>query len=425
MCKGETENGGGAVRRSSFFRPASYLECAETWREAAQHIVSPQNPFHLPEIMMETDWEEVTMLQEEDQEEEDQDQEVTTVGSRRRDARPPAAADPLFLFAATTPHASWFDVRVVYVRVSACCCSEDVAPEALSLRFPPRNIGTALELNGGRISPSEEAVLVLRRDRVDPESAEATYLSTDYVRTSGPLSFQVFFKDEALVGGTLEQQQQSPDEANSPVEEQGDDSGGCKSTALVKSIGGGRRPWSLDCTCVVGQAGCVFSKTRLDDYSSFLSSSLLPAMEVCLVGRHLGTPVILSQTVHLTAARRRSNRQTNTLDVIPEAEELGKLGSLMMIDELALVSLAVVCVCVCCFCGEKEVGKREVLKFLPRYIVFLQFTTLRKLLHKTCMWNNMFEREFCCCCLLHLAENQFSMIPSCVVLCERSRHERE
>jgi hypothetical protein len=288
--------------------------------------------------MMETDWEEVTMFQEEDQEEEDQDHEVTTVGSRRRDARPPAAAaDPLFLFAATTPHASWFDVRVFYVRVSACCCSEDVAPEALSLRFPPRNIGTALELNGGRISPSEEAVLVLRRDRVDPESAEATYLSTDYVRTSGPLSFQVFFKDEALVGGTLEQQQQSSDEANSPVEQQGDDNGGCKSTTLVKSFGGGRRPWSLDCTCVVGQAGCVFSRSRLDDYSSFVSSSsLLPAMEVCLVGRHLGIPVILSQTVHLTAARRRSNRQTNTLDVIPEAEELGKLGSLMMIDELAL-----------------------------------------------------------------------------------------
>ncbi len=359
MCKGETENGGGAVRRSSFFRPPSYLECAETWREAAQHIVSPQNPFHLPEIMMETDWEEVTMLQEEDQEEEDQDQEVTTVGSRRRDARPPAAADPLFLFAATTPHASWFDVRVVYVRVSACCCSEDVAPEALSLRFPPRNIGTALELNGGRISPSEEAVLILRRDRVDPESAEATYLSTDYVRTSGPLSFQVFFKDEALVGGTLEQQQQSSDEANSPVEQQGDDSGGCKSTTLVKSIGGGRRPWSLDCTCVVGQAGCVFSKTRLDDYSSFLSSSLLPAMEVCLVGRHLGTPVILSQTVHLTAARRRSNRQTNTLDVIPEAEELGKLGSLMMIDELALVSLAVVCVCVLLLWGKRSRQERS------------------------------------------------------------------
>jgi hypothetical protein len=314
------------------------VECAETWREAAQHVVSPQNPFHLPEIVMETDWEEVTMLQDEDQEEEDQDQEVTTVGSRRRDSRPPAAADPLFLFAATTPHASWFDVRVVYVRVSACCCSEDVAPEALSLHFPPRNIGTALELNGGRISPSEEAVLVLRRDRVDPESAEATYLSTDYVRTSGPLSFQVFFKDEALVGGTLEQQQQqSSAEANSPVEQQGDDNGGCNSTTLVKSIGGGRRPWSLDCTCVVGQAGCVFSKSRLDDYSSFASSlSLLPAMEVCLVGRHLGTPVILSQTVHLTAARRRSNRQTNTLDVIPEAEELGKLGSLMMIDELAL-----------------------------------------------------------------------------------------
>jgi hypothetical protein len=77
-------------------------------------------------------------------------------------------------------------------------------------------------------------------------------------------------------------------------------------------------------------------------------------MEVCLVGRHLGTPVILSQTVHLTAARRRSNRQTNTLDVIPEAEELGKLGSLMMIDELALVSLAIVCVCVVFVGKEKQ-----------------------------------------------------------------------
>jgi hypothetical protein len=63
--------------------------------------------------------------------------------------------------------------------------------------------------------------------------------------------------------------------------------------------------------------------------------------------------------VHLTAARRRSNRQTNTLDVIPEAEELGKLGSLMMIDELALVSLAVVCVCVLLLWGKRSRQERS------------------------------------------------------------------
>jgi hypothetical protein len=52
-------------------------------------------------------------------------------------------------------------------------------------------------------------------------------------------------------------------------------------------------------------------------------------MEVCLVARNLGTPVILIQSVHLTAPRRGSSCRQSTLEAIPEAEEVGKRSNLM------------------------------------------------------------------------------------------------
>jgi hypothetical protein len=98
----------------------------------------------------------------------------------------------------------------------------------------------------------------------------------------------------------------------------------------------------MDCICAVGQ---VTAGGRIVSSKKQLCHEI--AMEVCLVGRNSETPVILSQTVPLTAARRRSSssshrQQKNTLDVIPEAEELGKRSSsrscLMMIDQPRLVS---------------------------------------------------------------------------------------
>ncbi|CAK9275748.1 unnamed protein product [Sphagnum jensenii] len=228
------------------------------------------------------------------------------------------------------PHApaSWLDVRVIYIRVSGCCCSEEEAPESLSMSFPPRSIGTALELNGGRIAPSEQANLLLKRDRVDPESAEATYLSTDYVRTcSGPLSFQVFSKDELLVVGILEHSERN-------CVEQGRNYNGWRKEAAAghrhhrRSSSPSSSSWNMDCICAVGQ---VAAGGRIVSSKKQLCHEI--AMEVCLVGRNSETPVILSQTVPLTAARRRSSsssshrQQKNTLDVIPEAEELGKRSS--------------------------------------------------------------------------------------------------
>lgn len=211
---------------------------------------------------------------------------------------------------------AWFDVRVIYVRVSGCPL--DDAPDSLAIRFPARSIGTALEVNGGRISPSEEVKLTLRRDRVDSESSEATYLSTDNLRTSGTLNFEVLHKDEVLLSGALEQSQPAADadayigsEAVSTPE---------KSTKLG---------WAMECGCAVGQSGCVFLKGR-PDYPNI--SLAHPVMEVCVVGRFAGTPVILTQTVHILA-RRRPNRQA-TLDAIPEAEEIGgNQPSFMAVDQ--------------------------------------------------------------------------------------------
>jgi hypothetical protein len=229
-----------------------------------------------------------------------------------------------YAMANNAPANAWLDVRVIYVRVSGCPL--DDAPESLTIRFPARSIGTAFEVNGGRISPSEEAVLVLRRDRVDTETAEATYVSTDNLRASGSVSFDVFNKDEALLSGTIEQQQQQSEE---PPPAPGSAANAANSTNLE---------WEMECSCVVGQGGCAFLKGRND--SSYPSMSLVhPVMEVCIVGRFSGMPVILSQTVQIVA-RRRVNRQI-TLAAIPESEAVGRSQtSLMVVDQPQLVSFS-------------------------------------------------------------------------------------
>lgn len=200
---------------------------------------------------------------------------------------------------------SWFDIRVIYVRVTNCGLEE--APESLTMRFPPRSIGIALEVNGGWISPSEEAHVVLRRDRVDTGIAEATYVSTDNLRMSGTICYEVFNKEEALVSGTLEHSDINCHELPGH---------GSNNDSISRN---GDKIWSMECCCVVGKSGCAFLKSRHD----FSSASLMPpAMEVSMVGRHLDTPVFLTQTVHLIARRKLS--RILTLDVIPETEELGK-----------------------------------------------------------------------------------------------------
>lgn len=207
----------------------------------------------------------------------------------------------LVLGSSTSP-AVWLDVRVFYVRVS--CCSLDEAPESLTIRYVPRTVGTSFEVNGSRISPAEEAVRILRRDRVDKESAEATYVSTDRLRTTGTLPFEVCDRKETLICGSLNKSDVWSDG-------QGFDRVGHMGT-LTK----GRKPgWFMECKCVCSPR-CALLKGRGD----FLNSgSLSPLMEVYVAGQYSVSPVILTQTVQLVAKRKICRR--GTLDVIPEADE--------------------------------------------------------------------------------------------------------
>ncbi|KAI5057381.1 hypothetical protein GOP47_0027396 [Adiantum capillus-veneris] len=57
----------------------------------------------------------------------------------------------------------------------------------LGLSLPPLSwpIACTFEINGCKVPASEEPISTLRRDRVDRESSEVTYVGTDRLRTTG------------------------------------------------------------------------------------------------------------------------------------------------------------------------------------------------------------------------------------------------
>ncbi|KAG9135181.1 hypothetical protein Leryth_013468 [Lithospermum erythrorhizon] len=78
-------------------------------------------------------------------------------------------------------HLSSFDIRVFYVRIT-----NFAVPQYLSLTHIP------LELNGAR------------RDRVDKKSEEATFVTTDNIRFTGSVKFQVLDGQDVVLTGVLE-----------------------------------------------------------------------------------------------------------------------------------------------------------------------------------------------------------------------------
>ena len=98
----------------------------------------------------------------------------------------------------------WFDLRVFYVRVSKFKV-DDSTPEFLTLNHIPLDPDTLLEVNGTRSSIYSDGVsLLLRRDRVNKESEEATFVSTDSIRLTGSVKFEVFDKKDLILSGVLE-----------------------------------------------------------------------------------------------------------------------------------------------------------------------------------------------------------------------------
>uniref|UniRef100_A0A2N9IR94 Erythronate-4-phosphate dehydrogenase family protein n=1 Tax=Fagus sylvatica TaxID=28930 RepID=A0A2N9IR94_FAGSY len=188
----------------------------------------------------------------------------------------------------------WLDLRVFYVRVSKCEI-DDSTPEYLTLNHIPLNHDTLLEVNGVRTSiysHGQAVSTLLRRDRLDKKSEEATFVSTDSIRMTGSVKFEVYDKDVRVLSGAVEL---------------------CNSNGYVgESINQGQG-WSIDCESCITGGTCFFKGKKVlgPDLAS-------PTIEVYIAGSFLGTPIILTKTLQLS--HRRKHMRKGMLGSIPEYE---------------------------------------------------------------------------------------------------------
>ncbi|KAE9462385.1 hypothetical protein C3L33_05707, partial [Rhododendron williamsianum] len=194
----------------------------------------------------------------------------------------------------------WFEIRLFYVRIAPCAAVESV-PNHLTLRHLRREIGVSLEINGTRVPASETTSLTLRRDRIDSLSSEVTYVSTDSVKVTGAVEFEVYEEEDMVLCGSIERMEAAW-------------SNGCVANDS-------RSGWSMDCymAAAVAGGGSAFFRPRL---SSFGGSSG-PSFEVYVAGCCSGMPVILTKTIQVSP-RRKPGRNGTTLDAIPEDDEVDK-----------------------------------------------------------------------------------------------------
>lgn len=197
---------------------------------------------------------------------------------------------------ASLTHSAGIEIRLFYIRIAPCVVAS--VPDHLILRHLRREIGVALEINGSRVPASDSSSLTLRRDRVDKDSSEVTYVSTDTVRVTGGIEFEVYDKEDMVLCGSLEQMESNWVSGN------------------VGSENDSRTGWTMDCymAASVGSGSSAFFQPKLGVSS--------PTMEVYIAGCCSGVPVILTKTIQISP-RRKSSRHA-TLDAIPEDEEVGK-----------------------------------------------------------------------------------------------------
>ncbi|KAE8667406.1 putative Polynucleotidyl transferase [Hibiscus syriacus] len=159
----------------------------------------------------------------------------------------------------------WLDVRVFYVRVSKCETDDESTPTYLSLNHVPLNPDTLLEVNGVRIGIcSDGASTLLRRDRLDKKSEEVTFVSTDSIKLSGSVKFEVFNKDALLLSGDLEL---------------------CDSNGCTEELRGSGSMWSMNCESAM-TSGFGFLKAK--QYHSPGSAS--PQLRYMLLGHSQAVP---------------------------------------------------------------------------------------------------------------------------------------
>ncbi|KAE9615816.1 hypothetical protein Lal_00017785 [Lupinus albus] len=182
-------------------------------------------------------------------------------------------------------HSPCLEIKLFYVRISHSLIHR--LPNHLTLSHPHRQIGVSLQINGSRFPAASDAPpLTLRRDRVDRDSSEVTYVSTDSVHVTGSIEFEVYEKEGLLfLCGSLEA-----------------DYGNAGSTP----------GWEIECHVAAGSGSSTFFRPKVGVSA--------PSIEVYIAGCCSGVPVILSKTIQMSP-RRRMARHT-TLDTIPENEEM-------------------------------------------------------------------------------------------------------
>lgn len=185
---------------------------------------------------------------------------------------------------------SWLDIRVFYVRVSKCDI-DDSTPDCLTLNHIPLENETLLEVNGARTSIySDGASTLLRRDRFDKKSEEVTFVSTDSLRMTASVKFEVFNKDILVICGVLES---------------------CHGSGSIgKSENHGQR-WSMHCESDVPAGTSLFNTKQCTNLES-------PEVEVYVAGCFSGVPIILTKTLQL-GSRKKHTRKV-MLKSIPEYE---------------------------------------------------------------------------------------------------------
>ncbi|KAL2926906.1 hypothetical protein RDABS01_019799 [Bienertia sinuspersici] len=196
-----------------------------------------------------------------------------------------------------SPRLSWLDLRVFYVRISKCVI-DDSTPGHLTLNHIPLDPNTLLELNGVRASIYSDGITtLLRRDRLDKKSEEATFVSTDSIRITGSVKFEVFDRDVLVLSGTLNK---------------------CDSNGFIDGSESDHvsRMWSMNCE-TDATTGTGFLKGK-----QLIGSELAsPNVEVYVAGCFLGTPIMLTKTLNLNS--RRKQVRMAMLNSIPEDETSG------------------------------------------------------------------------------------------------------
>lgn len=187
----------------------------------------------------------------------------------------------------------WFDLRVFYASISHFRV-DDSTPEFLSLNLIPLSADTLLEVNGARHGSYSDGVSsLLRRDRADKKSEEATFVGTDGVRLTGSVKFQVFDKEDLILCGVLEMS----------------NSNGFSGESKNHNT----KRWSMSCESAI-TTGTGFLKGKHLGGPEFST----PTIEVYVAGCFSGTPIILTKSLQL-GFRKKQNRK-GMLDAIPEYE---------------------------------------------------------------------------------------------------------